>query len=412
MNSRIAVILSMLFPLCAGAQTVTFDDYLKSVGRSNASAVAEKYNLDIAEANLQASRVFNDPELSVSYGNNQDWDLMMGQNVDVGLDYSFSLGGVRHARINVSESEKNLTEASLDAFLCDLRAEASLAWSQAWKMRENCRLMEEAVNSMEKIASGDSLRLSLGDVSAADAAQSRLEAQTLRGELTAMRAEYRNALMHLEYLAGGMGISGMEGERLPLSSADYSSMDIYGMAESARADLKAAELSHQLSERNLALVKASRAMEMGLSLGYSFNTEVRNDIAPAPQFNGLVVGVSIPLKFSSLNKGEVRAAQAAVSQQQVYTDAARRQVRMEVAQAYNSYQAARDVLNQYDDEMLASAESILESRMKGYQQGENSLLEYLSARQTYNDVMKSYIDACCGCFDSEVLLQRALGQVF
>ena len=73
---------------------------------------------------------------------------------------------------------------------------------------------------------------------------------------------------------------------------------------------------------------------MGINLGYSYNTEVRNEIAPAPRFNGLTVGVSIPLKFSSFNKGEVNAARAEVRQNAYYLEAARQKVRSEAIQAY------------------------------------------------------------------------------
>ena len=410
MNFRFIAIISVLLPAMAGAQTVTYDEYMKAVARDNAEAVAEKYNLDIAEANLNAAKVFNDPELAVSYGNNQDWDLMMGQNVDVELGYNFSLGGVRRARINASMSEKEMTEASLNAFMCRLRAEASIAWVETWKLKEMLSLLEEEADGMQKIAAGDSIRLRLGDISKADAMQSALEARSIRNEVMGMKAEYRNALSGLSYMAGGMEIGDIlngpgTGE---LDGSELAS--IYEIAEAERADLRAAELSHKLSENNLALVKASRAMEMGISLGYSFNTEVRNEIAPAPTFHGLVVGVSIPLKFSSANKGELNAAKKAQEQQKSYYDAARQQVRTEVTQAYTSWKTAREVLAQYDDGMIDSAREIYDSRKEAYARGGSSLLELLSARSTYNDIMSSYIEAECNYHESTILLRQAIGR--
>ena len=410
MNFRIITIISALLPVAAAAQTVTYDEYMKCVARDNAEAIAEKYSLDIAEANLNAAKVFNDPELAVSYGNNQDWDLMMGQNVDVELGYNFSLGGVRRARINASMSEKEMTEASLDAFMCRLRAEASIAWAEAWKLKEMCNLLEEEAAGMQKIADGDSIRLALGDISRADAMQSALEAKAARSEVLGMKAEYRNALAVLSLMAGGIQIGDIENGAFKEDFTDPGMTAIYDIAESERADLRAAELSHRLSENNLALVKASRAMEMGLSLGYSFNTEVRNEIAPAPTFHGLVVGVSIPLKFSSMNKGELNAAKKAADQQKSYHDAARLQVRTEVAQAYNSWQSAREVLAQYDDGMLDSAKEIYESRQEAYRKGDSSLLEVLSARSTYNGIMSAYIDAVCNYHISSAMLRQAIGR--
>lgn len=410
MNFRLTAIISALLPAMAGAQTVTYDEYMKAVARDNAEAIAEKYNLDIAEANLKAAKVFNDPELGVSYGNNQDWDLMMGQNVDVELGYNFSLGGVRRARINASMSEKDMTEASLNAFMCRLRAEASIAWVEAWKLKEMLALLEEEADSMQKIASGDSLRLQLGDISKADAMQSALEARSIRNEVMGMKSEYSNALSGLSYMAGGMEIDGIEGgpDTGELKESELAS--IYEIAERERADLRAAELSHKLSENNLALVKASRAMEIGVSLGYSFNTEVRNEIAPAPTFHGLVAGVSIPLKFSSANKGELNAAEKAREQQKSYYDAARQQVMTEVTQAYTSWKTAREVLAQYDEGMTGSAREIYDSRKEAYARGDSSLLELLSARSTYNDIMSSYIEAACNYRESTILLRQAIGR--
>ena len=409
MKKLFNLLLLALLPFGAQAQDISYSQYIKAVAEKNAAYLAEKYNIDIATANLQAARVFNDPELSVDYANNQDWYMEMGQSLEFGLSYDLDLAGVRRARIRTSKTEKEITEASVNAYLCGLLSEASQAWAEAWKLRESCKLMASTVKDMEQIAKSDSIRLSVGDVGATDASQSRLEAQTMQGELLALEAEYRNALMNLSFMAGGESISGLTDNELPTVAEAFVEPDIYTMAEANRADLRAAELSQTLSENNLKMVKASRAMEMGLSLGYSYNKEVRNEIAPAPKFNGLSIGVSIPLKFSSMNKGELRAARSEVLQSQQVYESARQQVHMEVAQAYNSLQAARKVLQQYDSNMLGEARKILESRKVGYQSGESSLIELLAAQQTYKDVMQSYIDACAQKYISEVQLKQAIG---
>lgn len=410
MNSKIFAMILVLVPAGLRAQSVTFDEYIRAVARDNVSAIAEKYSLDIADANLKAARVFNDPELSVSYGNNQDKVLMMGQNLDFELGYDVNLAGARKARINVAKSEKEMTEASLNDYMCQLRADASLAWAEAWKLRQQCRLMEDQMEAMKKIAQSDSLRLKLGDISATDAAQSALEARAMVGEMMTLRSEYRNALRDLSLMAGGMPVGDLAEESLPFSEIMYSEPELYDIADMERSDLRAAELSHTLSENNLALVKASRALDLGLSFGYSLNTEVRNEIAPAPAFKGLTVGVTIPLKFSSLNRGEVVAAKAESAQMKTYYEAAKAQVMTEVAQAYSSYLAAREVKNAYSDEIVSSAASILAKRTSAYQKGDVSLIELLAARQTYNEIMEACIEAECNYYESIVMLNRAIGR--
>lgn len=405
------IILLALAVSVAQAQSISYSQFMQSVVDNNTSYLAEKYNVDIAMANVQAAKVFNDPELSVEYGNNQDWYMYMGKSIDVGLSYDLDLAGVRRANIRVAKTEKEITEASVAAFLSNLRLEASEAWADAWKLRENVKVLEASVEDMKQVAKSDSIRLSVGDVGRTDATQSKLEAQTLEGELIALKAEYRNALMNLSFLCGGESIADLSDELLPLHAMPYKEEDIYRLAEANRADLKEAELSQTLSENNLRLVKASRAMEMNLSLGYSYNSEVRNEIAPAPKFNGLSVGVAIPLKFSSLNKGEKRAAQHQVLQSQKYYETALMQVHMEAAQAYNAFLAANEVLRKYDDELLNDAKEIVNSRKVGYQSGDSSLLELLTAQQTYRDVMQAYIEACGNRYVCQAQLEYAIGVV-
>lgn len=406
---KIFNLLLAMLPLVMQAQSLTYDQYMQAVVEKNVSYLAEKYNVDIAVANVQAAKVFNDPEFSIEYGNNQDWYMQMGQSLDLGLSYDLDLGGVRRARIRTARSEQEIAEASVAAYLSNLRLEAAQAWAEAWKLQQSCQMLEAAVKDMQQIAKSDSIRLSVGDVGSTDATQSKLEAQTLEGELIALQAEYRNALMALSFMCGGESVTEMNEEQLPKHLFPFKEEEIYRLAEANRADLKAAELSQTLSENNLRLVKASRRMEMNLSLGYSYNTEVRNEIAPAPKFNGLSVGVAIPLKFSNFNRGERRAASSQVLQSQKYYESALMQVHMEAAQAYNAYQAANIVLQKYDDNMLQDARNIAESRKVGYQQGESSLIELLAAQQTYRDVMQAYIDACCNQFVCQKQLEYAIG---
>ena len=218
------------------------------------------------------------------------------------------------------------------------------------------------------------------------------------------RAEYQNALSTLSLMAGGMAVSDLDATELPETAVPYGPGELVDIAELSRADLKAAELSHTLSQKNLTLVRASRAMDLGLELGYAYNTEVRNEIAPA-----LTFGVTIPLKFSSLNRGERAAAEASVSQAERYLEAARQLVRTEVQQAWTAYQAARDVAEHYSRQMGGDARGVLVGLEFSYTQGDATLLELLTAVQTSNDVALAAADAQAALFDAAAALRAALG---
>lgn len=407
MKKIFSLCLVLLLGVTLSAQS--FNDYLKAVEQHNAAYTAERYSVDIAEAMTAAARVFNDPEFSVEYGNNQDWSLQMGQSVETGLSYAFSLGNIRRARIGVARSEEDITRAALADWFRNLKAEATLAWIDAQEARAVMEVKRSTWEGMEQVAASDSLKAALGDVSTVDARQSRIEARALRGEYLAAEAEYKNALNTLSLFAGGMPIQEIPEDDLVLILPDRSAQELVELALEHRADLRAAELSRTLSERNLALVKASRAPEIELSAGYSYNTEVRNEIAPAPQFHGLSVGLAVPLKFSRLNRGERLAAERSVKQAEAAYEAAQQQIISEVQQAMVSWQAALHVAQECSDTMREDAASILESRRTAYLQGDSSLLDYLMAVRVYNETAEQCITARSGLATAAAGLLRAIG---
>lgn len=411
MKKRYSILLAASLSIACfpALRAQDFTDYIQAVEQHNAAYLAERYQVDIAEAQTEAAKIFNDPELSLSYGNNQDWSLQMGQSVEAGLAYSFSLGNVRGARIRVAQSEEELTRAALDDWFRDLKAEATLAWVQAQEAKALLAVKRSSYEGMQQVAESDSLRAVLGDGSAVDARQSRIEARALRADYLAAGAEYANALKTLSLYAGGLPIRDVPDAELLIGLPDCSAQKMVDLALENRADLRAAELSRTLSQRNLALVKASRAPEIELSAGYSFNTEVRNEIAPAPQFHGLSVGIAVPLKFSRLNRGERQAAERAVLQADAAYEAAQQQIVSEVQQAIISWQSAVQVAQECSDSMLEDAASILESRRLAYMQGDSSLLDYLMAVRVYNDTAEQCIGARSGLAAAATELLHTLG---
>ena len=400
----------LLWGAALQAQEIGYEDFMRQVAERNAGYLAEKYNVEIAVANAQAAKVFNDPELSFGYSNNQYWSMQMGQSYETEISYTMSLGNVRGARMKVSMTEQQIAEKAAADYLCNLKAEAATAYAEAWCAAAKERIMYDAYSNMLKIAAGDSLRLSEGEVNATDALQSAMEAKRMRNDWLSSVSEARNAFTKLSSYAGGIPVDGVQ-DMLPgvTSTAGKSLSQLQEIALDNRCDLHIAMLSKQLSENNLRLVRASRSMEISLNAGYSYNTEVRNEIAPAPKFHGFSVGVSVPLKFSSANRGEVNAAMAAVLQSEKALAAAELQIRTEVSMAYESYMTAENILDTYESSISEDAKTILENRIFGYKSGDSRLFELLEAQRAYDEVLISFMEAQRDVFISYAELCRATG---
>lgn len=388
-----------------------FDRWLHLVAEHNSGYIAEKYNIDMAIANKQAAKVFNDPEISFDYGNNQDWNLRMGQTYEVGLSYTISTGNERGARIKVAESELAMTEAAVADYLCQLKYEATEAYATAWIAWKRFLVAEQSYRTMQRIADADSIRLSIGDIEAAEALRSHIEAQTLRGEWMLAKAEYTNALSRLRTFTGGIGIEQpanlLNTDEAPLPTSEEVLLE---EALHNRSDLRTAWLQQRLSEANLRLAKASMAPSLTLNAGYVHSREVRNELAPAPLFNGFSVGVSMPIPFSAANKAGRKAAEHEIAQSEAYYQAAEEQLRADVEQAYNNCIARKAILETYSSRLLSELDRVLQGHIQGYEAGESELLELLEAQDTYNEQMKIYYEYIGDAFIAEAALRRAVGR--
>jgi len=174
-----------------------------------------------------------------------------------------------------------------------------------------------------------------------------------------------------------------------------------------RAELLAAIKNKEVSENYLNLIKANRAIEMSLEAGYSYNSVVKNEIAPAPDFNGLSAGIAVPLKFSGLNKGPVQSANLAIRKSEMIYEETELQIRSEVVQAFNDFVAQDKKVEHYNSGLIEDAYKILQGRIYSYQHGESGLIDVLNAQRTYIELQLSYINALFEYTSSLIKLERS-----
>jgi len=419
-NLRKQQTISFLLPVLifiTGMQSVNaqsvlkYDDYIKNVREKNIEYIVERYNVSIAEANTQAAKVFPDPELSFAYENNQDRTMQMGQSYVTELGYTLELGGKRRARMAVARSEQQITEALVEDFFRNLRADATLCYLEALKQKQLVDLAFSSYQSMRDLARADSLRHALGEIAEVDAMQSRLEATTMMTNYLQMEAEYKNMLFDLVVFMGGTteNVETGHAPSLQQQMREYQLPFLIEIAQDNRADLQAVIRSRELSVANVRLAKANRVIDLGLNIGFTHNTIVLNEIAPAPRHQSVSAGISIPLKLSNTNKGALRAAQFSAQQAETIYDAVLLQIRKEVEQCYNSYVSAYHQAELYQNRTLTDASSILEKKKYSYTRGETSLLEVLDAQRTANEVFQNYYEALYNANASLVELCRAAG---
>lgn len=398
--------------IVSGQQIVqlSYRQYMEKVAEGNLEYAAERLNIDISEAEVTASKVFNDPNLAVSYFNNENRTLQMGEGVEVELSKTFTFGK-RGAGIALAQSESALTRALLNDYFRNLRADATVAYLEALKQYELYKVKENAYENIRRLAESDSVRFSLGKIMEIDATQSHLEADILQNELLQAAAELHNAYSNLSLLIGSATRDTLYQPEagLHIPSRNFIVGDLLVTAHEQRADLVAALKNKEVASRALKVARRERNTDVDLSIAVSRNGRVYNEEAPAPPFTGVTAGIAIPLKFSNFNKGTVRAARFREQQAEVQYQQALLQVQNEVMQAYRNYVVFSSQVQHYEQGMLRKAREVIDGKVYSYNRGEVSLLEVLDAQRTYDEVQAQYIETLFNHSASLVELEKSAG---
>lgn len=390
---------------------LSLSDYLSRVSKGNLGYIAEQFNVSIAEAQLKAARVFPNPEISIAYSNNEDKTMLMGQGIDAGVSYPFSLGNKRGANVSLAKSQKELAQSALDAYFQNMRAEATISYFAAIRQKNLFRLQTDIYNRLRKLAEADSLRLKVGTINATDALQTTLEARSQKNQVYQAEADFEASLTQLAQLQGKISSDTLllpSGD-FPLQQKVFNLSNLIQSALERRSDLQVAIRNKEISEKQLRLIRANRAFEFNLNAGYAHSAVVKNEIAPAPAFNSYSAGITIPLKFSGLNRGELQAAKSVVSQSETVFRDTQLQITSEVTQAWFAFKALEKQLHHYQTGLVDDAAKILEARTYAYQRGETGLIELLNAQHTFIDLQVEYYDTLYKYTEALVSLEKAAG---
>jgi outer membrane protein, heavy metal efflux system len=385
-----------------------FKEYIDLVKTHNLEYAAEKLNINISEAAIEVAKIFKDPYISMDLTENSENRSETDYGLSSEIGKTIELGGKRKARIDLSRSENELAKALVTEYFRNLQAEATLAYLEGMKQKQLFMVRYDSYQTMKKLHEADSIRFKLGSIMEIDVIQSKLEAGILLNESIHAIAEWKNSLTKISLMTG---TSKNDTLFLPSSHLhdafrEFSLNNLIMEALSNRADLLAAILNREVSQKNLILARKERNTDLDLKLGVSNSWFIGG---ASPTSTGITAGIAVPLKFSNFYRGELQIAQVRVQQSEALFNHAELQVRNEILQAWELYQDYCKQVENFDKGLLENAENVRKGKIYSYQRGETSLLDVLNAQRTYNDIQTTYYEALFNRAAALVELEKAAG---
>lgn len=397
------IFTAIIISLQTVAQNISYGEYMECILQDNIALTAKSLDIDIADAAVTASKVFNDPTLAVSYTNNEDWSKGLGQGIEVELGKTFTFG-VRRERMDIADSERRQTIALLEEYMRNFRADATVAYLEHLRAGMIHTEALEVYRSISEVAVNDSIRFIKGDIAESDWLESRMAQGVARNAVLEAEAELCNTAITMGYYMNNLdGAENMRGiGTLEISEQPASINDYIQTALERRPDIIIALESADIAKAKARFNKAQRRPELDVNIGATYNFS-------NPDFTTIKAGIAVPLKFSSLNKGE-RVIDATLAQQaEIEVREARLQVEAEVMQAYRTFGFTSKQAETFSHEMLNDMRKVVENKRKAYELGEIPFLDYLIVQRNENEMRHQYIDALFKKAVAWVELQRATG---
>ncbi|WP_102409367.1 TolC family protein [Parabacteroides bouchesdurhonensis] len=381
--------------LSGDGQKMTFDLYLNRVGKQNLEYLANRLNVSVAEAEIIAAKVLPDPSLDFE-GSKDTYTL--------GLSYSLELGK-RYARVKLARSQAELEKLVLEQNFQDLRAQAAELFLDAILQRELLNVKENSYQYMVRLSQSDSLRYVSGEITKNDARQSWLEAVGLLNEVYDQEAVYYSSLVELnKYMGANADILNIPLGNWDSLERDFTLALLLELGQTNRVELLAASKNIGVNSRAYKLTRAERRPDIGMSLSYE-----RDWNGFLPQARYAIVGVSVPLSFSAINKGAVKSAKYRIDQAAIMQKNVELQIQAEVTQAWFVFEAEKKKVTQYKSGVLEESQKVLDGMVYKYKRGEATILDVLIAQRSYNEVQQNYLETMKGYMSALVTLERSCG---
>lgn len=373
-----------------------FYEYLDQVTTNNLEFLAEKCNINIAEAEALRAHISPDPSLDLEAEK---------EKFTVGIGYSLELGNKRNARINLANSKVDIQKLMLNYYFQDLRSEAAILFLNTILQQDLLQIQLDSYTYMQQLCESDSLRYLAGEISENNVRQTRLETATLQNEIYEQEAVLISAQIKMSQLRGETNA----GKITPIGKLDiiYKAEKLNELIQygyTYRSDLMIAIKNKEIAFHELKLAKAERKPDIGISIG--FERDWHHFIPKGESIKG---GISIPLPFSNINKGFVNAAKSKISQTDLNERSVKLQIEAEIKQAWYNLEAQLKKKEQFNTGLLVEAKNILDGMVYKYKRGETNILEVLIARRTYNEIQIAHIKTKYEYIIALIDLERSCG---
>ena len=385
--------LFLLFLLLAGkmcaqqvAGTLTLKEAEQRFLERNLSLIAERYNIDMAQAQVLQAKLFENPVISLEQNvynrlNGKYFDFGKEGEAVVEIEQVIHLAGQRNKQVRLEKINKEIAEYQFEEVMRTLRQELNEKFVEVYFLSKSIAIYEKEVNSLQALLGGMKIQQEKGNISLMEI--SRLESMlfSLRKEknerendLLTTRGEL-NLLLNLpEDTQVQLSLDEEVLQQLDLSQLTFA--DLKAIINE-RPDQKIARSTVNASRANLKLQKSMAFPEFSVKGNYDRVGNFINDY--------FAIGVSLSVPIFNRNQGNIKAARFSIQQAGVQQEYAANRADMELFTAYTSLEKATQLYQSTNMDLERNFEKLITGVNENFTRKNISLLEFIDYYDSYKE---------------------------
>lgn len=385
--------LFLLFLLLAGkmcaqqvAGTLTLKEAEQRFLERNLSLIAERYNIDMAQAQVLQAKLFENPVISLEQNvynrlNGKYFDFGKEGEAVVEIEQVIHLVGQRNKQVRLEKINKEIAEYQFEEVMRTLRQELNEKFVEVYFLSKSIAIYEKEVNSLQVLLGGMKIQQEKGNISLMEI--SRLESMlfSLRKEknerendLLTTRGEL-NLLLNLpEDTQVQLSLDEEVLQQLDLSQLSFA--DLKAIINE-RPNQKIARSTVNASRANLKLQKSMAFPEFSVKGNYDRVGNFINDY--------FAIGVSLSVPIFNRNQGNIKAARFSIQQAGVQQEYAANRADMELFTAYTSLEKATQLYQSTNMDLERNFEKLITGVNENFTRKNISLLEFIDYYDSYKE---------------------------
>ena len=385
--------LFLLFLLLAGkmcaqqvAGTLTLKEAEQRFLERNLSLIAERYNIDMAQAQVLQAKLFENPVISLEQNvynrlNGKYFDFGKEGEAVVEIEQVIHLAGQRNKQVRLEKINKEIAEYQFEEVMRTLRQELNEKFVEVYFLSKSIAIYEKEVNSLRVLLGGMKIQQEKGNISLMEISRLesmlfsfRTEKNERENDLLTTRGEL-NLLLNLpEDTQVQLSLDEEVLQQLDLSQLSFA--DLKAIINE-RPDQKIARSTVNASRANLKLQKSMAFPEFSVKGNYDRVGNFINDY--------FAIGVSLSVPIFNRNQGNIKAARFSIQQAGVQQEYAANRADMELFTAYTSLEKATQLYQSTNMDLERNFEKLITGVNENFTRKNISLLEFIDYYDSYKE---------------------------